>query len=154
MNKFIAWFSAFSLLFGCYMLGAFVFSQLGQAKPEKNYQIIRVIDGDTVKVKVNFLPRPLKPFLNVRIYGIDTPEKGHRAKCSKERILAGKAKRFIEQKLKEAKSVKVSFMKWDKFGGRVLGSINIDGQNLAAMLVSEGLAVMYFGKGPKYDWCQ
>jgi endonuclease YncB( thermonuclease family) len=28
-----------------------------------------------------FLPAPLKPELAVRIYGVDTPEKGHRAQC-------------------------------------------------------------------------
>ncbi len=42
-------------------------------------QIIRVSDGDTIVIAAPFLPAPLKPELAVRIYGVDTPEKGHRA---------------------------------------------------------------------------
>ncbi len=39
-------------------------------------QIIRVNDGDTVVISAPFLPKPLKPELAVRVYGVDTPEKG------------------------------------------------------------------------------
>ena len=41
-------------------------------------QIIRVTDGDTVVIAAPFLPAPLKPELAVRVYGVDTPEKGFR----------------------------------------------------------------------------
>jgi endonuclease YncB( thermonuclease family) len=47
-------------------------------------QILRVNDGDTVVIAAPFLPAPLKPELAVRIYGVDTPEKGFRAKCAQE----------------------------------------------------------------------
>ena len=39
-------------------------------------QIVRVNDGDTVVIAAPFLPQPLKPELAVRIFGVDTPEKG------------------------------------------------------------------------------
>jgi len=42
-------------------------------------QVLRVSDGDTIVISAPFLPAPLKPELAVRIYGVDTPEKGHRA---------------------------------------------------------------------------
>jgi endonuclease YncB( thermonuclease family) len=41
-------------------------------------QILRVSDGDTIVIAAPFLPQPLKPELAVRIYGVDTPEKGWR----------------------------------------------------------------------------
>ena len=44
----------------------------------------RLIDGDTVAFRADFLPAPLKPELLLRVYGVDTPEKGHRAKCPSE----------------------------------------------------------------------
>ena len=47
-------------------------------------QIVRVNDGDTVVIAAPFLPAPLKPELAVRIYGVDTPEKGFRAQCPQE----------------------------------------------------------------------
>ena len=45
-------------------------------------KILRVSDGDTIVIAAPFLPAPLKPELAVRIYGVDTPEKGHRAQCT------------------------------------------------------------------------
>jgi endonuclease YncB( thermonuclease family) len=47
-------------------------------------QIVRVNDGDTVVIAAPFLPAPLKPELAVRVFGVDTPEKGHRAMCPSE----------------------------------------------------------------------
>ena len=44
-------------------------------------QIVRVTDGDTVVIAAPFLPAPLKPELAVRVYGVDTPEKGFRGQC-------------------------------------------------------------------------
>ena len=48
------------------------------------FPLVRVIDGDTVEFQAAFLPQPLKPVLKLRIYGVDTPEKGHRAQCAQE----------------------------------------------------------------------
>jgi small subunit ribosomal protein S1 len=47
-------------------------------------QILKVSDGDTIVIAAPFLPQPLKPQLAVRIFGVDTPEKGFRAKCESE----------------------------------------------------------------------
>ena len=41
---------------------------------------------------------------------------------------------------------------WDKFGGRVLGDIVLDGQSLRAMLIQNGFAREYFGEA-KQSWC-
>jgi endonuclease YncB( thermonuclease family) len=46
--------------------------------------ITRVIDGDTVAFQADFLPAPLKKELSIRVYGVDTPEKGFRAACTSE----------------------------------------------------------------------
>jgi endonuclease YncB( thermonuclease family) len=49
-----------------------------------DFPITRVIDGDTVAFQANFLPPPLKQELSIRVFGVDTPEKGHRAQCPAE----------------------------------------------------------------------
>ena len=46
--------------------------------------ITRVIDGDTVAFQADFLPAPLKKELSIRVFGVDTPEKGFRAQCPSE----------------------------------------------------------------------
>jgi len=55
-------------------------------KPGVTYDavITRVIDGDTVGIQATWLPAPLKPELSIRVFGVDTPEKGHRAQCPSE----------------------------------------------------------------------
>ena len=56
-----------------------------------DYKVTRVIDGDTVAFEAKFLPAPLKPELSIRVLGVDTPEKGHRAACPQEAEAALKA---------------------------------------------------------------
>ena len=43
-----------------------------------DFEITRVIDGDTVAFRADFLPAPLKQELSIRVYGVDTPEKSLR----------------------------------------------------------------------------
>jgi endonuclease YncB( thermonuclease family) len=42
---------------------------------------------------------------------------------------------------------------WDKFGGRVLGDIILNGQSLRAQLIANGFAREYYGDA-KQSWCQ
>ena len=114
--------------------------------------VVRVSDGDTIVIAAPFLPAPLKPELAVRIYGVDTPEKGHRAQCPSEAQRGESASAFTKNAV--AKSVKrqVILYGWDKFGGRVLGDIVLDGQSLRAMLIQNGFAREYFVEA-KQSWC-
>ena len=53
-----------------------------------------------------------------------------------------------------AKSQKrqIVLMDWDKYGGRVLGDIILDGQSLRMMLIQNNLAREYYGE-EKQSWC-
>jgi len=123
------------------------------AAPAHAYEITRVIDGDTVEIMVNFLPEPLPPKLSVRVIGIDTPEKAPRAQCDAEADLAKKASAFTKKAVAEATEIEVDILKWDKYGGRVLGDIYIDHQSLAEMLIAAKLARPYKGDA-KQSWCE
>ena len=117
------------------------------------YEITRVIDGDTVEIAVDFLPSPLPPRLSIRVMGIDTPEKAPRAQCDSEAALAKKASAFTKNAVANALEVDVVILKWDKYGGRVLGEVYLDHQSLAQSLISAGLARPYKGEA-KQSWCE
>lgn len=115
-------------------------------------QVVRVNDGDTVVIAAPFLPAPLKPELAVRIYGVDTPEKGFRAQCPSEDARGKAATEFTKNAVAKSLKRQVTLYGWDKFGGRVLGDILLDGQSLRAQLIQNGFAREYFGDA-KQSWC-
>jgi endonuclease YncB( thermonuclease family) len=115
-------------------------------------QIIRISDGDTIVIAAPFLPQPLKPELAVRIYGVDTPEKGHRAQCLQEAQRAEMASAWTTQLIRSSPKHQVILYKWDKFGGRVIGDIVVNGQSVRHGLIANGLAREYYGDA-KQSWC-
>ena len=114
--------------------------------------ILRVIDGDTVAFQAPYLPDPLKKELSIRVFGVDTPEKGFRAKCESEDAKGQAATKFTKESITGAKKLQIVLMDWDKYGGRVLGDVLIDGQSLRNMLISKGYAREYYGEA-KQSWC-
>lgn len=118
-------------------------------KPAK---VLRVIDGDTVEITADWIIPPLDPKLSLRVLGIDTPEKGFRAKCSQEIELGLKATEYTTAAVATAKNIRVDIQDWDKYGGRVLGELYLDGQPLSQLLINEGLAAKYNGRTKK-SWC-
>jgi endonuclease YncB( thermonuclease family) len=118
-----------------------------------DFKITRVIDGDTVEFEANFLPAPLKPRLSIRVYGVDTPEKGHRAMCPDEAQRGLAASEFTKNAINASSQRFVTIRSWDKYGGRVLGDVILDGKSLREMLISNGFGREYFGD-KKVSWCQ
>jgi endonuclease YncB( thermonuclease family) len=116
-------------------------------------QIVRINDGDTVVIAAPFLPAPLKPELAVRIFGVDTPEKGFRAQCPQEDARGKAATEFTKSAIEASQKRQVVLYNWDKFGGRVLGDIILDGKSLRQGLIANGFAREYFGEA-KTSWCQ
>lgn len=115
-------------------------------------EIVRVSDGDTIVIKAPYLPAPLKPELAVRIFGVDTPEKGHRAQCPEENQKALLASKYTKDKIESGKHIQVTLYAWDKFGGRVLGDIIVDGKSIRHGLIENGHAREYYGDA-KQTWC-
>lgn len=130
---------------------AILLSTTATANPY-DWKVTRAVDGDTVEIQVQWLPAELGDKLKIRIYGVDTPEKGFRAKCPAEAAKGDAATAFTKKFLASAKSTKVEIKEWDKFGGRVLGDVLVDGRSLRAELLKNGLAREYFGDAKK-SWC-
>lgn len=138
------------------MLPALAFAQKVPKGVTYDAQILRVSDGDTVVIAAPYLPPPLKPQLAVRIYGVDTPEKGFRAQCPSEAQRGEAATAFTKNAIANAAAQGGKFQAtlygWDKFGGRVLGDILVNGQSLRAALIANGFAREYYGEA-KQSWC-
>lgn len=131
-----------------------VHAQTGKQKAGVTYDanITRVIDGDTVAFEAAWLPAPLKKELSVRIFGVDTPEKGHRAQCPQENAKGQAATKFTKGAIAASQSRQVIIMDWDKYGGRVLGDVILNGQSLRMLLITNGYAREYYGDA-KLSWC-
>lgn len=119
---------------------------------DTTWKPIRVVDGDTVKFEAPWVPEPLKPEISIRVMGIDTPEKAPHSKCNYENMLAHKATDFTEQFIKNGESISVNLIGWDKYGGRMLGYIIVDGEDLSTQLIKNGYARPYHGE-KKQSWC-
>ena len=114
--------------------------------------ITRVVDGDTVAFQASWLPAPLKPELSVRVFGVDTPEKGFRAKCDSEAQRGAAATEFTKKLVNQSQRRQIVLMDWDKYGGRVLGDLLLDGVSLRQQLIANGYAREYYGEA-KTSWC-
>jgi endonuclease YncB( thermonuclease family) len=119
--------------------------------------VVKVIDGDTLKVHVAGFPAPFDP-INVRIVGLDTPE--HRmppAKAQCEVALGVKAAEFAQQLVTPGQTVSVTYTLGvnDKYG-RLLGSVTLpDGRDWAATMIKAGEGRSYGLDGhlTKAGWC-
>ena len=108
-------------------------------------RVTKVVDGDTIDVildmgfNILFAQR-------VRLFGIDTPESRTRDLVEKKYGL--KAKKFLQDKLKKAKSITIRTHKGEEKGkfGRILGDIYCDGKSVNSEMVKVGHAVAYYGQ--------
>ena len=134
------------------MLPCLALAQKEKAGVTYDVLLTRVIDGDTVAFQATWLPDPLKKELSIRVFGVDTPEKGFRAKCPAEDQRGQMATQFTKDTINKAQKRQIVLMDWDKYGGRVLGDVILDGKSLRAMLISNGFAREYYGEA-KTSWC-
>lgn len=116
------------------------------------YKPVKITDGDTIKLDVSKESPLIKKLgLSVRISGIDTPEKGSKAKCKKENALGQQATKFTTE-LVGNKELLLSEVKNDKYGGRIVANVKVGGVDIAQELLKKGLARVYNGEKKK-SWC-
>lgn len=110
----------------------------------------KVIDGDTISI-INNKPDLSHLPLSIRLLNIDTPE--IKGKCDKEKKLALEARKFVHNIVNNPKNkITYNLVKNDKYGGRVLGYIYVNGEDLSKIMIANKLARSYDGK-KKSNWC-
>jgi endonuclease YncB( thermonuclease family) len=134
------------------MVGSFGIAVACKAEGPYDYKVIRAVDGDTIEFEIPGLPSELGTKLKLRVLGVDTPEKGFRAQCESEAKKGEEATKFAKEIIASGAKLQITLKEWDKFGGRVLGDILLNGQSLRAMLIQNGYAREYFGDA-KQSWC-
>ena len=116
------------------------------------YKPVKITDGDTIKLDVSKESPLIKKLgLSVRIKGIDTPEKGSKAKCNKENALGQQATKFTTD-LVGNKELLLSEVENDHYGGRIVANVKVGGVDIAQELLKKGLARIYNGEKKK-SWC-
>ncbi len=130
-------------------------SLLAAPLPAADYSwpVVRVVDGDTVKVDASADLPPELASLSVRLRGVDTPEKGRRAKCEAERQAGRAATAFTEAAVAGAGNILVRDPAWGKWGGRVIADLVLDGSSLSSVLIEAGHGRPYDG-GRRKGWCR
>lgn len=111
-------------------------------------QVVSVYDGDTFKIRIRMDP-PLAKTISIRVLRMDTPELNSSVKWEKK--LAVEARDYLKKRLKKARSIKLKQVKWDKYGGRMLAVVIINGRCIAEQMINEGLARPYDG-GARGPW--
>jgi endonuclease YncB( thermonuclease family) len=114
-----------------------------------NWKIDKVIDGDTVRLEVDYLPVELGNKMSLRILGIDTPEL--HGKCLEEIKKAQDARDFLKGYLK-GKQYTIVLKGRDKYF-RLLGDIKVGNELISEVMLKNGHAIVYQGK-TKTSWCK
>ena len=117
------------------------------------WPVTRVVDGDTVAVDASADMPPELAAIKVRLRGVDTPEKGRRAKCDSERRAGKAATAFTKAAVGQARTVAVRNPAWGKWGGRVIADLILDDRSLATALITAGHGRVY-GGGRRGSWCR
>lgn len=106
-------------------------------------RITCVVDGDT------FWMRGEK----YRLYGVDAPEAGERARCEKERKKAEEATRLLQYVLRSS-DLKFTTRGTDRYG-RTLVSVRANKGDAEIALIKSNLAVPYEGgRRDPMRWCR
>mgnify|MGYP003982653683 CR=1 FL=1 len=109
-------------------------------------KVIKVIDGDTIRLDIDLGFSIIMVNQTVRLFGIDTPES--RTRDKKEKYYGNLSKDYVKKHCPKGSYITLhtTLDKKGKFG-RILGSIFVDGKNLNKQMIKEHLAVEYYGQG-------
>lgn len=112
---------------------------------EYKCEVTRVVDGDTIDCVLD-LGFSILHKCRVRLYGIDTPES--RTRDLDEKARGKLASKFLEDSINNGKQVILRSELKDSKGkyGRVLGSVVVDDLDINQAMVTQNLAVKYFGQ--------
>lgn len=109
-------------------------------------EVTKVVDGDTIDVIID-LGFSISYSSRVRLAGIDTPES--RTKDKYEKALGLESKKYLADRLKNAKNIVIKTEKLDSSEkyGRILGWLYLDGEGNSVNheMIEKGYAWGYLG---------
>jgi micrococcal nuclease len=109
-------------------------------------EVTKVVDGDTIDVVID-LGFSIMFASRVRLAGIDTPES--RTKDKAEKALGLESKKYLADRLKDAKNIIIKTEKMDSSEkyGRILGWLYVagEGNSINHEMIEKGYAWGYLG---------
>ncbi len=106
------------------------------AAADYTWPVVRVIDGDTAAMNAPADPPPeLADF-----------------KVAAERAAGRAATAFTRAAIAGAGVIAIQDPEWEKWGGRVIADLIVDGRSLSAALTAAGHGRIY-GGGKRAGWC-
>jgi len=142
------------------LLALLILSSAAQTRPADypgpyTAKVVRVLDADTFRARVKIWPT-LTVLASVRLRGVDTPEKGFRARCAAERAAAERATRHVRSLLPPGTRVRLQDVRLGKFAGRIIATVRVRRHgrwyDLSRLLIRRGLGRGYDG-GHRKGWC-
>jgi len=130
------------------------------ASAEKIYlgkeNVVKVIDGDTISVRIPLLPDIIGTKISIRIRGIDAPEI-FSYRCEEEKIQGIKAKQFIEEIIHQSEILVLNNIERGKYF-RLIADVDLIGEkgtiHLGPELVRRGFAVDIDKDTFSKTWCE
>lgn len=123
-----------------------------------NAYVYKVYDGDTCSVLYEYGTKIIN--INIRVMGVDCPEINSNSDSLEMKTLEKKAAIYIRDKVQKLildNDVKIKLIKWDKYGGRVVGAIFLPSKfenkwiTLTEYLLANEYGKPYCGS-KKNDW--
>lgn len=118
-------------------------------------EIVEVTDADTIVLKLFVLPG-LEYTIPVRSRGVNAPEI-FRPGCETERALGIKARASVQEKFSPGRPVRLSDIGRDKYGGRIVGTIerwdSDRMKSLSEELLESDQAVVDIEGSGSHNWC-
>lgn len=115
----------------------------------KDFEVIRVIDGDTIEVTFPDVPAIFGKFISIRIRRMSAPE--IRTKDLREKAYGYKAKSFLEDLLSAGSEITLRNVERGKYF-RLVADVIIDGHSVKQAMFKAGYAVLWKKGHPKPDW--
>lgn len=103
--------------------------------------LVSVYDGDTFKINIPSVHPLLGKEINVRIWGVDTPEMTGKDSVQKQRAIA--ARNFLKNKLTQ-KTINLKNTQRDKYF-RILADVYVGTENIKESIIKAGLGKPYNG---------
>jgi micrococcal nuclease len=115
------------------------------ASAAQGCRVVSVVDGDTLDMSC-----PGTGPFRARLTGYDTPE-SFEPGCAAEARAARRATDRLRTLVADARTIDPAIGGTDRYGRRLV-RLALDGQDVGAILIAEGLAVPYSG-GRRINWC-
>lgn len=122
-------------------LAAFAWVWLAATVAAADLSPYRATDGDTIRLGDE----------RIRVVGMDAPETFF-ARCPIEKLWGRVAAAMLQAYLDRGPVRIERLPRKDRYG-RTLARVFIDGEDIAGLMIRDGLAVAYDGATKRIDWC-